>query len=453
MHRRFASLTLATLLASFVPAPAIAQTAVPYERDFVITAYYSPLPNQCCYVMGTLEADKVLNGNGTHGADGTPVYPGMLAAPKSYAFGTVIDLPGIGTFKVNDRGGAIIDGKTSDRLDVWAGSGEEGLARALAFGVRRVKGKVYPKGSNQPQVRVALESLPSPHASLAPYMTSGLSLMSVAPVYGEKSLSVKLLQEKLATAGYFHRSASGYFGDETRASLMAFMTAFALEEPSDKLTERTAAFLETAAKRAAAKQPVVTFVDKSSSPQDIIKAKRTLRFLGFYRGRTNGTYDDTLFKAILAFQQSSKLVGDATSPGAGRIGPLTKVQLLSRWERGIVALQAEKLLIIRKVDTVLAEKNLHIAHYLGEGDKNDQVKLLQKLLADSGFFPAGRISGLFGPVTVEAVKAYQIARGIIKDDTDRGAGYVGPSTLMQLRREQRIKTYNLVRAEGWEKVL
>jgi peptidoglycan hydrolase-like protein with peptidoglycan-binding domain len=160
---------------------------------------------------------------------------------------------------------------------------------------------------------------------------------------------------------------------------MAFMTAFALEEPSDKLTERTAAFLETAAKRAAAKQPVVTFVDKSSSPQDIIKAKRTLRFLGFYRGRTNGTYDDTLFKAILAFQQSSKLVGDATSPGAGRIGPLTKVQLLSRWERGIVALQAEKLLIIRKVDTVLAEKNLHIAHYLGEGDKNDQVKLRSRL--------------------------------------------------------------------------
>ena len=91
-----------------IPTTFAAETDIPYERDFVITAYYSPLPGQCCYVKGGEIADKILNGNGTHGADGTAVHPGMIAAPKSYAFGTRIQLPGIGIGTVNDRGGAIV---------------------------------------------------------------------------------------------------------------------------------------------------------------------------------------------------------------------------------------------------------------------------------------------------------------------------------------------------------
>lgn len=55
-------------------------------RTFVVTAYYSPLPDQVRYLRGSYEADIRLNGNGTHGASGKPVYVGMLAAPKHYEF-------------------------------------------------------------------------------------------------------------------------------------------------------------------------------------------------------------------------------------------------------------------------------------------------------------------------------------------------------------------------------
>jgi hypothetical protein len=48
-------------------------------RKFIITAYYSPLPNQSFYLRGSYEADIRLNGHGTHGASGKPVYVGMLA--------------------------------------------------------------------------------------------------------------------------------------------------------------------------------------------------------------------------------------------------------------------------------------------------------------------------------------------------------------------------------------
>ena len=94
------------------------------EQKFVITAYYSPLPRQCCYVTGGYESDIRLNGQGLVSADGTAVYPGMAAAPPSYTFGTRIALPGLGVFHVHDRGQAIVEKPSGEhRLDLWVGVG------------------------------------------------------------------------------------------------------------------------------------------------------------------------------------------------------------------------------------------------------------------------------------------------------------------------------------------
>ena len=184
MHTKILTYLLVFVLTTGLPLQAIAVTepakdtpilwsTLDTDRDFIITAYYSPVPGQCAYIMGDLEADKVLNGQGTNGADGTEVYPGMLAAPKVYAFGTRITLPGIGTVTVNDRGGAILAGENADRLDLWTGKGEEGLARALAFGVKRVRGHIYPVGSEQPLEHIDLTALPAPTKYLYPYLVEG----------------------------------------------------------------------------------------------------------------------------------------------------------------------------------------------------------------------------------------------------------------------------------------
>ncbi len=51
----------------------------------------------------------------------------MIAAPKTYAFGTQIFFEGLGLGTVEDRGGAIVDayvrGQAYDRIDLWVGSG------------------------------------------------------------------------------------------------------------------------------------------------------------------------------------------------------------------------------------------------------------------------------------------------------------------------------------------
>jgi 3D (Asp-Asp-Asp) domain-containing protein len=120
--------------------------AASVQQNFVVTAYYSPLPNQSFYLKGNYEAEKILNGEWTHGASGKPVFVGMIAAPKTYSFGTRIDFDGLGVGIVEDRGGAIVKawerGYTSDRIDIWMGSWESGLRRAMVWGKRNVTGTI-----------------------------------------------------------------------------------------------------------------------------------------------------------------------------------------------------------------------------------------------------------------------------------------------------------------------
>lgn len=65
------------------------------QKYFIVTAYYSPIPGQDFYLRGDYNSEIALNGNGISGASGKPVFAGMLAAPKTYSFGTRIDLEGL----------------------------------------------------------------------------------------------------------------------------------------------------------------------------------------------------------------------------------------------------------------------------------------------------------------------------------------------------------------------
>lgn len=438
---------LILLIVAVAPAHGIGQgNDEPYQKDFVITAYYSPLPDQCCYVKGGEEADKELNGEGLAGSDGTAVYPGMIAAPASYPFGTRVSLPGIGVVTVHDRGGAITElASGADRLDLWVGYGEEGLARALAFGVQHVRGTVYPAGAQQPGERIELNQLPSPPERLREYSVAAAGLLDIEAKKGDTGLSVKLLQETLTDAG-FAVDASGTYDDATQAALAAFLAAFAVTAPNDHLTTVASAWL-LAATNTKSELPL-PFVDRSADTATVQAAQRLLRFLGHYRGRTDGIYDNDLSAAILAFQQSEGLVGTANDPGAGRIGPITKSKMTEQWRRKMIAARAERYLLYANVVEHLKHIGTLPDRFLGEGWTGDEVRLVQSILADIGFFPSDKINGVFGPLTASSIQRYQLDRGIIDSAADPAAGYVGPATLTSLRQEQMRLAYRLVRAEG-----
>lgn len=423
----------------------------PYTQDFLITAYYSPLPGQCCYVKGGLYADKVLNGQGIMGKDGTPVFPGMIAAPTSYPFGTKVSLPGLGTFAVHDRGGAINELDSGmHRLDIWAGYGEEGLARALAFGMQHVKGTVYPNASAQPEVQVVLEDLPAPINELKTYFVEKDNFLAMRPKEGERGLSVYMLQDHLQKIGYLHHRPTGFFGPETSQAFTAFLQDFQVDAPRDQLSKTSAAYVLGARTRIDAREPFAQYIDPDASADSIAEAQRLLRFLGYYKGRTNGAYDDNLFASILKFQQEYGLVGSAEDNGAGRIGPLTSKAIRAAWNRKLVARHADHHLTLHAIDVEVEKRGHRIAYFLGDGYTGKQVRLLQAELAALGFFPEEKINGVYGPLTEESVIKYQFDRGIITTRADTGAGYVGPSTLRSLRKDQRNILYRIVRANGWK---
>lgn len=438
------------LVAPLVGGAKLLKSTQPYEQEFVITAYYSPRSGQCCYVTGGERPDRVLNGEGKVGADGTSVYPGMIAAPASYAFGTRVTLSGLGTFEVNDRGGAILErADGTHRLDIWVGEGEEGLARALAFGVKRMRGTVYPVESAQPQISFALATIPPNFERLAPYRVTE-SLLAVRPMLGDRGPSVEMLQQRLKDVGYFTAPVSGFFGEETRAGLKAFLQDYRIDEPSDALTERAAAYIAAAAWRSKAGQPVSGVVEDASPAKTVAEAQRILRFLKYYYGRTDGVYGPGLKASILKFQQAHGLVGTEQSPGAGRIGPITMRSLTAEWNGILVARRAQMLLDKRHIAQLLVQRGELIDEFLSEGDQNRRVRMLQTILAQEGYFPEKRISGTFGEVTKAALLKYQLEKGIIGSAADSGAGRVGPATLREITSRKLREIYALVRANGWK---
>jgi|GEM_PF-2322731 len=103
-----------------------------YERNILVTGYYSPLPDQEYYATGSYWGDIKLNGRGILAYDETPVYLGMAAGPPSMGIGTKViireleefDMPAI--YTIHDRGSAI----KGNRLDIWMGFGVEAMEKA-----------------------------------------------------------------------------------------------------------------------------------------------------------------------------------------------------------------------------------------------------------------------------------------------------------------------------------
>ncbi len=66
---------------------------------------------------------------------------------------------------------------------------------------------------------------------------------------------------------------------------------------------------------------------------------------------------------------------------------------------------------------------------LAYGARGDDVKMVQKLLAETGYY-AGQIDGVFGGATLQAVKEFQTYHGLASD------GKVGKETIAFLQRER-----------------
>lgn len=312
------------------------------KRTFTITGYYSPLPNQNFYITGDYASEIRLNGQGIAGADGTPVYPGMIAAPYTYEFGTKICIPRLGCGMVHDRGGAIVEkGKRAlakhDRIDVWMGYGEEGLLRALAWGVEHIESEVFPKGSSKP-VFMNFEVPPQLGDIVdlpnRPIFNENLSL----GMNGEK---VKSLQRGLNDLGFYEGFLNGKFDTDLKKAVLEFQKQeFIIQKETDtgagifgpqtraKLTE----VLYKKSIQIKIKETWDNFhfgedINMGDKNHEVFKLQQILVEEEFMNVHPTGYFGPVTKKALTQFQIAHGLIRNASSAGSGNVGPKTQALL------------------------------------------------------------------------------------------------------------------------------
>lgn len=350
-----------------------------YIQTFIISAYYSPIEGQEYYVTGSLAGDIYLNGSGVNGADGTPVYPGMIAAPSKYPFGTKMEIPGIGTVAVHDRGGAIVEagvrGHEHDRLDVWMGYGDAGLQRALNWGKRTVDVIVY---GIDPEVEesIYLEGYSAAESFIQNTVLSPLEFPNDI-YYGSEGEDVEQMQQYLKDWGYYEGEVSGFYGADTAQAIYEFQIDFDLvDDPEDlgaghfgigtrtefdNLINSDEGDIEEIVRLNKGKALMAKYTDLydekelfgtaleiGDSGNTVTKLQEELVTLGYLRIEPTGYFGETTEHAVFKFQQSQGLVQTSDDLGAGYVGPATRSALNSiienRYEmKSYLAFQREEI--------------------------------------------------------------------------------------------------------------
>lgn len=403
------------------------QISYPYQKLFKITSYYSPLLGQERYVTGNYESDIRLNGRGTNGADGTPVYPGMIAAPNSYAFGTKMKIPGIGTTSVHDRGGAIVSAgqknQEYDRLDVWMGYGDKGLSRALSWGARTVEVTVFGIDDGIKE-DVYLEGF-SEAEKFVMDMIIRPKIFTKDIWYETSGENVEKLQEFLTDLGYFNEPVSGFFGMSTRDAVLKFQMDYGVvtsveDFGAGHFGPQTRLKIEAVYdKRKETKLKGKNF-GIGSSGDDVGNLQEILSKLG-YDVDVTGEYDEKTIDAVFKFQFDHKIIESEYDTGAGFFGPKTYQVLVKRF-----IASSDKNFAVGYKEITNAGNPL-FGEDLQFGDSGDAVLKLQEELLALNFLKL-KPNGYFGKVTEHAVFKFQQANGLVDGKDSTGAGIFGPLT-------------------------
>lgn len=177
-------------------------------------------------------------------------------------------------------------------------------------------------------------------------------------------------------------------------------------------------------------------LERGDQGPSVRNLQQKLQQTGFYQAPISQVYDFPTEDAVRRFQQAAGL------PVDGIVGTNT-LQKLENWRPTQVGsannTQRQKpatantqpkttttATTVRTTSTVssVTNKRRNLS-YLAKGDEGEDVRVLQEQLRVAGFY-YGNATGIFGPITEEAVKRFQTA---YKLDVD---GIVGPATKARL---------------------
>ena len=287
-----------------------------------------------------------------------------------------------------------------------AGTADGSYGEATAYAIKAFQKKhgLWEDGKAGPDTLSLLYSTRAAKSS-TPVASVGDTLRE-----GDSSDAVRAMQKRLKELGYLSGSADGAFGQATKAAVIAFQTANGLKADgkagmttlnllySDK-AKGADSLSNSGSTNTGAGVTVngYTTLREGDSGEAVKTLQRALKNRGYYSGSIDGKYGSSTVAAVTAFQQRNGLRVDGTA------GPSTQTALY-----GSDALDAAN------------------AETLRPGDSGVEVRNLQYTLYELGYYD-GKVDGVYGDTTQDAVRAFQIRNNVSPVD-----GIAGKKTLQVL---------------------
>ena len=309
-----------------------------------------------------------------------------------------------------------VDGKYGDGTEAAVKAFQEanGLSADGVAGTRTIN-KLYSdnaiaasSGSNSGSGTSTVTSAPSRTATPRPTATPDLSRDYYLKV-GLTGKKVTTLQNRLIELGWMAGKADGTFGAATQAAVTAFQQKNGLTADGKAGTATLNALYSSdaiASNGSSSSGSDASSGDSSSTSSSVTlqegdtgdavkRLQQQLKKLGYYSGSVDGSYGSGTVAAVQSFQRMNNLTVD------GKAGPATQ--------------------------SALYGGNATSASYssLREYDEGTAVTNLQYALYELGYYD-GKINGIYGSTTKDAVRQFQINNGLSVD------GVAGSSTLKVL---------------------
>ena len=142
-------------------------------------------------------------------------------------------------------------------------------------------------------------------------------------------------------------------------------------------------------------------------------------------GKETEYFGSLTSSALARFQEANKDKVAGLINEKGFLGPITRefINSLTKTTTAITPTQQ-----ISNLSSVMFTK------LLNKGMQSEDVSRLQKFLATKPeIYPAGLVTGYFGPLTEKAVQTFQLKYGVVNSKNNPGFGVVGPKTRAKLQ--------------------
>ena len=231
-------------------------------------------------------------------------------------------------------------------------------------------------------------------------LTASETTATTAAAPSADSGTIRQVQEKLKTLGFYSGEVTGNAGSKTTAAIKAFQQKYGLTAdgiPGSATLRKLDEVLAGASDNSSAESTSVSSVSSGT----IRQVQEKLKALGLYSGEVTGNAGSKTTAAIKAFQQKYGLTADGI-PGNATLRKLDEVYS----SQGSKEKEADK-----------PDESASLP--------SDTVRQLQEKLKALGFY-SGEITGKIGSKTTAAIKAFQQKYGLTAD------GIPGSATLKKL---------------------